>query len=145
MVGSVMPALISPNSVATFTDGVFLPEDHFLKTLLIVGSPGHAAPRLLGYAAHRSDKAHHVVGRDPVARPPELFAFVVGLLAGPVEELEGLGGQLVVENVVGRQVRRLQHRFVVSSNPEAIRKAQGEVAQQPQPQCRGQARRLPPA
>jgi hypothetical protein len=56
-------------------------------------------------------------------------ALVVEVVADAGEDAQGLGGQLVVEDVAGREGDGLADGLVVDAELEAVGQAEGEVAE----------------
>src|SRR5262249_53426565 len=69
---------------------------------------------------------------DLVARRAVLAAFVVDVFAGAAEELERLGRQVVVENVIGRQDHRLTNGLGVDGELVLVFESHGKVAEDSQ-------------
>ena len=132
LVGSVMPALMSPNSVATSRTVWSWPKIISRRLLLIVGTAGDAPQCLLRHAAHFRHQTQHIVGRDPLTLATQLAPFIIDLLAGTMKQLQRLGGQLVVEDVVGRKHHGLPCRLVVDGHAEAVGQREREVTQEAQ-------------
>ena len=96
-----------------------LAEDDLTQALLVIGAFRDAAERFLGHGTLRGDQRDDAVGGYGLAQPrlAGQAAFVIHVLARPVQQRHGLGRQLLVEDVIGRKDHGLANGLGLNSRP----------------------------